>query len=164
MSLTRTATVRLLRTIGIIAVSAVIIAYAIWRSLDYARGPLINVSEPVNGAAVSSNTASVKGRALRLDSLSLNGRSITVDQQGYFNETVIVFPGLNAITLSGRDQFGRSTSKELTIVGTADFPSEENAATATSTDSQTAAPAGTALPTAQNASASTTQNRSTASP
>jgi hypothetical protein len=122
MALTRTSTLRIIRYTGIVMIAALIIAYAIWRSLNYARGPQIEVIEPANGASVSASTVVIHGQALRVNSLFLNGNSVSVDQQGNFNETVIVFPGLNVLTLSANDQFGRSTEKELEIVGTNGLP------------------------------------------
>jgi hypothetical protein len=117
MELTRTSTLRIIRYAGIGIVALIIIAYAIWRSLNYARGPQIEVIEPANGASISASTVVIHGRALRVNSLYLNGNSVSVDQQGNFNETIIVFPGLNILTLSASDQFGRKTGKELQIVG-----------------------------------------------
>jgi len=131
MTFTRTTMVRIMRITGISILSALIIAYAIWRSLNYARGPEIDVALPMNGASISSPTVTINGRALRVNSLSLNGRPITVDQQGNFSETLIVFPGMNVITLSAQDQFGRNTQKELEIVGTAKVSIPSSAAAST---------------------------------
>lgn len=118
MALTRTVTVRLLRTASIILLIAVIIAYAIWRSLNYAKGPRIEIFQPHDGASTASSTVTIVGRADRVINLLLNGRAVSVDQQGNFSETIIIFPGENMINLTAKDQFGRSTEKELTLVGT----------------------------------------------
>ena len=118
----RTKTLRMIRiaVIGIFAV--IIIAYAIWRSLNYARGPEIDISEPTDGTSATSSTLMIRGRVLRVNSLSLNGNPISVDQQGDFNETIVVFPGINILSLTGQDRFGRSARKELEIVGLEDLP------------------------------------------
>ena len=125
MQPTRTTTLRLLRIACAALLIAVIIGYAIWRSLDYARGPVIEITEPTNGSSVNSLTTTIKGRADRVNNLILNGNPIVVDEKGAFSETIAVFPGLNKITLAAHDQFGRSTAKELEIVGTAPFPSTD---------------------------------------
>lgn len=122
MNLTRTSLIRLLR-IGLIVIAiAVIIGYALWRSSSYARGPVITIFEPANGSAAASPTITIKGRADRVNSLTLNGQPISLDEQGDFVETIIVFPGLNKLTFTAQDQFGRSTETNLDIVGTANFP------------------------------------------
>lgn len=118
----RTANLRLLRVSGITLAAIIIISYAIWRSLNYARGPKIDIFEPVNGSSIASTTIVIKGRAERSNSLDLNGQTVSVDEQGNFSETLILFPGVNVITLDAKDQFGRSTETKLELVGTAELP------------------------------------------
>jgi len=115
MAMTRTESIRILRTSVIVLVALAIIGYAIWRSLDYARGPAIVISAPENGSTILSSTTDVIGRADRVNSLSVNGKAISLDERGNFKETLIVFPGLNLITIDASDQFGRRTEKQLEI-------------------------------------------------
>ena len=122
MALTRTTTARLLKVIGIILLAGIIITYAIWRSLNYARGPEINVTEPANGVSVDSSTVLIRGQALRANDITLDGKSISVDEQGHFNEIIILFPGMNIVTLEAHDQFERTTKKVIYLVGTKDLP------------------------------------------
>jgi Glucodextranase, domain B len=121
MPLTRTKTIRVLKIVGIILFVGCIVAYAIWRSLNYTRGPRIDVFEPLNGSSIASSTVTIRGRALRVNSLSLNGQTLSVDEQGNFNQVVIIFPGINKLTFAAEDQFGRNTSTELDIVGTVEL-------------------------------------------
>ena len=118
MKLTRSTNLRLIRFISIAIIAGLIIAYAIWRSLNYARGPVIEIFQPTNGSSIASSTVVINGRADRVNSLKLNGDTISVDEKGNFSQTLIVFPGLNIITLDASDQFGRSTRTELQLVGT----------------------------------------------
>ena len=113
--MTRTQLIRYLK-IGIIVIAAlIIIGYGAWRSLDYARGPVITIFQPVNGSMAASSTIDILGRANRVNSLTINGMSVSLDEQGNFKETVVVFPGVNMITLEAMDQFGRSTEKLLEV-------------------------------------------------
>ena len=109
--------IRLLKWLGIGLIILVVVGYAVWRSLDYLRGPEIEIFEPTNGLAISLPTVTIIGRADRVNDLKLNGDTLSIDEQGNFKETVIVFPGLNKIRLDGQDQFGRKTSKEIDLVG-----------------------------------------------
>ena len=118
MTLTRTAIVRLLRYFVVLVLIVGIVVYAISRSLNYARGPEIVIRSPQNGSSIDAVTTLIVGQAVRVNSLSLNGSPISVDQQGNFSESVVLFPGENIITLSAKDQFGRSTEKRLILVGT----------------------------------------------
>ena len=132
MDLTRSRFVRLVRTAAAVIGIIIVIAYAAYRSLPYLRGPVIHIFQPVDGSSVSSTTVIVIGRADRVNSLSLNGDPIQVDQSGNFQQTLIVFPGMNLITLTATDQFKRTTSSELDIYGTMDLP-EGRASIATTT-------------------------------
>jgi len=120
---TRTSTLRLIRLGAFIVIAGAIVAYAIWRSLNYARGPEIDVFAPSDGASISSTTVEITGRALRVSAITLNGNALTIDEAGHFDQTVIVFPGPNTLSFDAHDQFGRATRKNIRIVGTASFPS-----------------------------------------
>jgi hypothetical protein len=121
MQLTRTSYIRILRIAVAVIVIGLIASYAIWRSLNYARGPAITIFEPVNGSTVNSSTIEIKGRADRVNELIMNGQTISIDEKGGFDQTIVIFPGTNKITFTANDQFGRSTQKELDIVGIAEF-------------------------------------------
>ena len=113
----RTKTLRMIRIAVISIVALLIVAYAIWRSLNYARGPIINIYQPLNGSAIATSTVNIIGQALRVNSLSLNGKTVFIDEAGNFNETIVIFPGVNVLTFDAHDQFGRETTKELEVVG-----------------------------------------------
>ncbi|MEA2715421.1 MAG: Glucodextranase, domain [Candidatus Parcubacteria bacterium] len=122
MPITRTTVIRYFRAMAFVVIAGIIVAYAIWRSLNYARGPVIVIFEPPNGSAIASSSVEILGRAERVSSLSLNGDMISVDESGNFKELVVVFPGLNKVTFLAHDQFGRNTRLELDLVGTAPMP------------------------------------------
>ena len=103
--------------IGTATVTVVIIAFAIWRSLDYARGPHITVTYPPNGAAITEKYITLKGQIDRANNLLINGREVNIDEKGAFSDEIVIFPGINMITVTAKDQFGRSTEDRLTLVG-----------------------------------------------
>ncbi len=118
MNMNRTATLRLIRLSTILFISFIIIIYAISRCLIYIHVPQIEIFQPVNGSAISSTTVTIIGRADRVNSLTLNGKTVFIDQSGNFTDTILVFPGVNIITLQAEDQFGRSIDDRLELVGT----------------------------------------------
>ncbi len=122
MPLTRTSFLRLIKICAAILIASIIIGYAIWRSLNYARGPHIEIFEPKDGSATTTNTITVRGRSERINNLTLNGNAVFIDEQGNFSEVIILFPGINRLTVAGRDQFGRSTETRLEIVGKGVLP------------------------------------------
>jgi hypothetical protein len=116
MQMTRTQYIRMLKLGAIVLAALVIIGYAAWRSLNYARGPEIEIFQPENGSTAASSTIDIIGRADRVNSLMVDGRSISLDQQGSFKDTLVVFPGVNIIAFDATDQFGRSTEKQIEVV------------------------------------------------
>lgn len=115
MPFTRTHFLRILKIGSAVLVILVIIAYALWRSFAYARGPHITLSEPTNFATLTSTTTHVIGRVERANSITLNGKAITIDEQGHFDEIIMVFPGTNFLTLEAKDQFDRSVEMKVIV-------------------------------------------------
>lgn len=97
----------------------IVVAYAVWRSFPYASGPRIEIFQPIDGSTATSPTVTVIGRALRVSSVTMNGRDISLTENGDFNETLVVFPGMNFISFQAKDRFGRVIDKNLEIFGTA---------------------------------------------
>jgi hypothetical protein len=113
----RSSFLRLIRAIAVILAVALIVAYAVWRSLSYARGPNIVIIEPPDGATIVASTVAIRGRVDRVNGLLLNGNPIFIDERGNFSETVVVFPGMNTITFVAHDRFERTTEARLRLFG-----------------------------------------------
>ena len=117
MNFTRTTNLRILKiSIGVIVFITIVI-YAISRSMNYARGPKILLTEPVNNSYTASTTVSFRGVVERAHNFAINGTVVPIDEQGNFEDKIIVFPGINTITLEAKDQFGRNTKTQITLVG-----------------------------------------------
>ena len=117
MPFTRTTFLRIIKASSGVLVVLLIAAYALWRSLNYARGPQILITEPLNGASISTPTVMLRGQVERANTITLNGKVVLIDEQGNFNETIIIFPGTNILTFEARDQFERSVQTQLRIFG-----------------------------------------------
>ena len=133
MVLNRTKTLRLLR-LALLGLAIILIGgYAISRSLAYAQGPRIDIFEPLNGSSSATSTVLLRGRAQRVNTISLNGNPLSVDEQGDFSQTLIVFRGVNTLTIHAGDQFGRSIDSTLTLYGASDLPVSQAAASSSRT-------------------------------
>jgi len=115
--LTRTRLSRLLRLIASAIVVLAIAGYALSRSLPYIHGPEILVLQPLDGSTIATTTVDIVGRAIRINSLRLDGKLISVDEAGNFKERLVVFPGVNVISLDATDQFKRQTRTEVRVYG-----------------------------------------------
>ena len=76
----------------------------------------------------------IKGVVERAKNMLLNGNEINIDEKGDFSETIIVFPGINLITLTAKDQFGRSAIQLITLVGNKADKTNDTGNIPTSTD------------------------------
>jgi len=117
MRITRTRFIRIIKIVAAAIVVLAIVCFIVWRSLPYARGPVIEVFQPLSGSTVSDKTVDVVGRADRVSSLTINGDQISMDEKGNFQEKIAVFQGVNMITLGATDQFGRATKTTVEILG-----------------------------------------------
>ena len=113
----RTDNLRLIKIGGILFLIIIISAFTIFRSLNYARGPQITIFYPTNGSMTASSTLKIGGQAQRINKITLNGNPISIDEKGFWEENIIIFSGINLITIKAEDQFGRKISKQLDIVG-----------------------------------------------
>ncbi len=93
-----------------------IIFYAFFTSRNLIFGIKIKNVNIVDGAKIKNNILEVKGTAKNAIELSLNGREISVDQQGNFNETIVLLSGYNVIDIKAKDKFGNVDEKNYKLI------------------------------------------------
>ncbi|MFC1731271.1 hypothetical protein ACFL6I_13135 [candidate division KSB1 bacterium] len=93
-----------------------ILGYTYFQMQNLVTGPVINISEPQNGATLTSSQIEVTGTTKNISSINLNDRQIFIDESGVFGEKLLLSPGYNIITLRAEDKFGRKTKKVLELV------------------------------------------------
>ena len=113
----RTEIIRLTKTLLVFFLIIIVAVFVIFRSLNYLKGPNVRIDSPANGSIVTSRSIQISGNAQRINKITLNGFPISIDEQGNWKENLIIFDGLNKITINVEDQFGRKTSKKLDIIG-----------------------------------------------
>jgi len=105
-----------------IGLAVLIVVYAGYKFQDFWRGPTITVTHPQDGASFADPVVRLSGTAKRIAFLSLNGKQIYTDPSGQFEETLLLSPGHNIITISAEDKFDRETEKRLQLMlSTDDF-------------------------------------------
>ena len=93
-----------------------IIIYAFFISKDLLFGVKIKNVNITDGAKVTESVMEVKGKAKNAVNLTINGREISIDQQGNFNETIVLLPGYNVIDIKARDKFGNNDEKNYKLI------------------------------------------------
>ncbi len=94
-----------------------IIVYAFFISKDLIFGVKIKNVNIKDGAKMTDSVLEIKGNAKNAINLTLNGREISIDQQGNFDETIVLLPGYNVIDIKARDKFGHRDEKNFRLIG-----------------------------------------------
>jgi hypothetical protein len=99
----------------ILAIGAIIVAYALYASHGFIKGPNITILEP-RESFFATSTIRVVGIADRAKTLKLNGKSIFIDEKGNFNEVILLSKGYNVESIEAQDKFGRIERVDLQII------------------------------------------------
>ena len=79
-------------------------------------GPQIILSSPKNNDTLQgSGLIKVTGSTKNVSFISLDGRQIFTDTNGNFNESLVLLPGYNIITLSAKGRYGKEVSRKLQL-------------------------------------------------
>jgi hypothetical protein len=106
-----------LARIGAVTIIILVIAgYALFQAQKLISGPIIDVYTPEDGATFNQTLIEVTGRARNIAYINLNDRPIFIDKNGYFEEKLLLSPGLNIIKLDAQDKFKKRTEKRLQVV------------------------------------------------
>lgn len=100
-----------------IAVTAIVIVvgYGAFKAKNLAEGPRLEVSSPTNGYTSRTALVEIKGTAENISFLTLNGAKIFTDESGAYDESILLSPGYNVVTLEAKDRFGRTVTRELQL-------------------------------------------------
>ena len=58
----------------------------------------------------------VSGNAKNALFIALDGREVSVDQSGYFEETITLSPGYNIVNITAKDKFGNIDEKNYKVI------------------------------------------------
>lgn len=104
------------KNIVTILIALLVIGYIAFNFRIFVAGPGIEIISPVNGSVSQEKLVLLNGVATRISYISLNGRPILVNEEGHFNESLLLNPGYNIITLEAKDKFDRSITKKIELV------------------------------------------------
>jgi len=90
--------------------------YALFQARFIILGPRVSITYPEDGTVATSSVISITGTAHNVTFISLDDRPIFLDEQGNFNEKVVLPGGQSTIIVRARDRFGRETEKTTRIV------------------------------------------------
>ena len=91
-------------------------AYSYYQTRSYSHGPILEISEPLNGSLVFSSNLIIKALTKNISFITINDRPIFVNEKGLLNEKLLLSPGYNIIKLRAEDKYQRSIEKKIEIV------------------------------------------------
>ena len=112
----RHSTRKLLKIIIISVIVLFVFIYTAYEIQKVLFGPRIEVLSPKNGSLVSDSLTEVSGIAKNIKDISLDDRKIFIDEQGNFDEKVLLSYGYNSFSIKASDKFGRNTEKIIEII------------------------------------------------
>ena len=112
---------RLLRIFAGFLLGVFVLTYVLFQARNLLLGPsVILEKEPI--LVYGERTIILEGIARNIVSLNLNGREIHTDENGLFNEQLVLENGYTIMTLRAQDRYGRvrTLSREFVYKPTAD--------------------------------------------
>lgn len=102
------------------AAAAIIIGYSIYAAFPFLEGPSLKVK----AFASDNNSTLIQGTTKRVSFLDINGNATPIGEDGLFSSERTYPAGYTGITVTARDRFGRSITKQLSILITHNQHSE----------------------------------------
>ena len=100
----------------LILLGIVFFCYCLFQARFIILGPQVSITSPEDGETLASSIVLVTGKAHNAAWISLNGRQIFTDENGLWEEKLIVSPGTSIMTVTVRDRFGRESEESVRII------------------------------------------------
>lgn len=92
-----------------------LIVYGFFNARNMLTGPTLDILNPTNLVETEQNILTVKGIVKNATFISLNEKPIFINQDGIFEEKLLLSPGSNIIQIKARDRFKKEIVKKMTI-------------------------------------------------
>lgn len=110
---------------AIVLVTVGFFGYLSFEFHSFVSEPRLVILEPQDGATVTEAELSVRGETDPRAEVTINGEGVVIDERGVFAEELKLAPGLNTISVSSSNRFGKTRLRTLSI--NADLPEEDAA-------------------------------------
>ena len=110
-------TKKILKIVSFSILFIFIIIYSFFNTKDLIFGIKIKSVNITNNINNEINIIKITGNAKNAKNLTLNGREIFIDQNGNFNETLVLLLGYNVINIKAEDKFGYKDEKNYQLIG-----------------------------------------------
>ena len=109
-------TKKLIKTISLSALFILIAIFVFFNSRELIFGVKIKNVSIVDNQKFTGSLLKVSGNAKNALFIALDGREVSVDQKGYFEETITLLPGYNIVNIMAKDKFGNIDEKNYKVI------------------------------------------------
>ena len=107
---------RMIKWFSSALIMGLILFFGFFQAKELIAGPKIEISRPIDGETIDNSLTKIEGRAENIAEIRLNGRKIFVNENGEFEELVLLSYGYNTVTLEVIDKFKRKARRDLKLV------------------------------------------------
>ncbi len=101
---------------ALLILSLFLIVYIAFQARFLILGPRVTILSPQDGEVITENPVTLKGSAYNIAWISLNGRQIFTNQEGFWEEKLLLSPGTSIMTAKVRDRFGREREESIRLI------------------------------------------------
>ena len=107
------------RRIVFLIIIVIALGYFIYAARSILFSPSLNIFIPRDGDAFESSLVRFAGRTDPGQRVLIQGKEFFADEAGYFEGTLVLFPGYTEIGFSAKDRFGneRRTTRKVFVKG-----------------------------------------------
>lgn len=104
-------------TVGFITLAFVLVlGYLFIQYQSFTGPPLLELTDPKNNIKVNSPEINIVGRTWEDAILKINGEEVPISPGGTFSLSVSLNPGVNIITVTAANRFGKISTEKRTVV------------------------------------------------
>lgn len=103
--------------IGSVAIFAlIIVGYSFFKTRDLLYGTQIKIEGIESGAVFYKPLVDFKGQMKNSVLLTINDSLVFINQEGVFDEPILLHPGYNLVTVKSEDKFGKKMEKKYELM------------------------------------------------
>lgn len=90
--------------------------YVLFQARFLILGPRVYIDNPHDAEVLASALVTVRGSVSNIAWITLNGKQIFTDEEGLWEEKLLVSAGTSIMTVRVRDRFGRESEKSVRVI------------------------------------------------
>ncbi|MDP2720620.1 MAG: helix-turn-helix domain-containing protein [bacterium] len=114
----------------VVGLVAAVFLYLLFQYRSFTAAPSLEIQEPKDNARIYSPEVNVVGRTMSDAILKINGEKVQISPGGTFSVAVSLNEGINKLTFTAENRFGKISTKTRTII--VDLPKDKVAAATSS--------------------------------